>query len=111
MNPELYTMGGTLHGLEKGVVKLRCLSGQLGRSLKKRYNKFDENTMDVTVSANGRFQFPYKLSSNRQYDVTVLESPKDQRCDVSRGTGAVVFTPSALCTSFTPFFHHQLFRE
>ena len=44
-------------GLQGGSLKLRCLSGQLGSSLKKRYEKFEESTMDVVISKSGRFVF------------------------------------------------------
>lgn len=71
---DAHTIGGTVAGLEGGIVVLRN-SGDL-----------------VEVEANGAFTFPTPVASGGTYEVTVETPPATppQSCSVTNGTGTVV---------------------
>jgi hypothetical protein len=49
----------------------------------------DNNGDNLTLSANGSFQFPAAIAPLGSYDVTVLSQPVGQSCQVFNGSGAV----------------------
>jgi|tagenome__1003787_1003787.scaffolds.fasta_scaffold20968785_1 hypothetical protein len=65
-----FTIGGTLSGLTSGTVVLQ-----------------DNNTDNLSLSADGTFTFPTALSAGSPYSVTVLTQPAGQTCTVTNGTG------------------------
>lgn len=69
-----YTIGGTLSGLVGTSVVLQNNSGN-----------------NLTLTANGSFQFSTLLNNNTAYSVTVLTNPSSpgQTCTVSSGSGTV----------------------
>jgi hypothetical protein len=69
--PATYSVGGTASGLS-GTVVLQDNGGD-----------------NLSVTANGTFTFPTKLTSGNAYAVTVLTQPTGQTCAVSGGTGTV----------------------
>jgi len=66
-----YTVGGTLAGLAAGKTLVLQNNG--------------EN--DLSLTANGSFQFTTLLDSGVAYAVTVKSQPAGQRCTVAQGTG------------------------
>ena len=66
-----YSVGGTISGLS-GTVVLRDNGGD-----------------DLTVSANGPFNFATKLASGAAYAVTVKTNPSGQSCSVANGSGTI----------------------
>ncbi len=69
----VYTVGGTLSGLDTG------------KSLTLQNNGGD----DLTLNGNGAFTFATALPSGNSYAVTVLTQPQDQFCAVSNGSGTI----------------------
>ena len=67
------TLGGTLSGLGTGL------------SLVLQNNDSD----DLTLTANGSFAFATGASSGDTYDVSVLTQPVGQTCSVTSGSGTV----------------------
>lgn len=70
--PRLFKIGGTVTGLRTNPVVLQNNLGD-----------------DLTVSANGAFQFMTGLQNGAQYAVTVKTRPAGQLCTVSSGSGTV----------------------
>ena len=66
-----YAVGGSTSGLS-GTVVLRDNGGD-----------------DLTVSANGSFNFATKLASGAAYAVTVKTNPSGQSCSVANGSGTI----------------------
>jgi hypothetical protein len=69
--PNQFSVGGTITGVA-GTVVLQ-----------------NNGSDDLSLSANGSFTFPTRLSSAHAYRVTVLQAPANLRCTVTNGTGAV----------------------
>ena len=69
--PGTYSVSGTVLGLSGTVV----LS-----------NNGSDN---LSVSANGAFNFPTLLADNASYNVTVLTDPTGQQCAVTNGAGSI----------------------
>jgi len=69
-----FTIGGTVHNLEGTGLVLRNNGGD-----------------DLTIDANGTFQFDTALPTGAHYDVKVAEQPRNpnQTCRVTSGTGSV----------------------
>ena len=65
----------------------------------------DNGTDNLTLSANGAFTFPTRLSSTTPYAVTVLTQPVGQTCTVQSGSGSTdssadsIDTLSVTCSS------------
>lgn len=70
--PRVFKIGGTVTGLRTNPVVLQNNLGD-----------------DLTVSANGTFQFVTGLQSGSAYAVTVKTRPAGQLCSVTSGTGTV----------------------
>jgi uncharacterized delta-60 repeat protein len=72
--PETHTIGGTVTGLEGSGLVLETSGAD-----------------DLTVDANGPFEFTPPAPDGRVYDVSVGTEPEDpdQRCTVTNGTGTV----------------------
>ena len=72
--PEMFTIGGTVTGLEGSGLEL-ATSGD-----------------DLTIDANGPFEFTEPAPSGRIYDVSVVTEPNDpdQQCTVTNGDGTVM---------------------
>jgi hypothetical protein len=69
----LATIGGTVSGLATGAsVVLQ-----------------DNDTDNLTVTANTSFVFPTGLAGDSSFNVTVLTQPAGQTCAVSSGSGAI----------------------
>jgi hypothetical protein len=106
-NPEIYSIAGALHNLGNGEsVKIQCISGISGSNgitIGSRFRPDEDNAMSVTATKNGRFEFPYKLAPNRNYDVTVEESPPGKLCEVTLGTGR--YNPVCPLESNTRYLH------
>jgi 6-phosphogluconolactonase (cycloisomerase 2 family) len=68
-----YKLGGTVSGLMAG--------GSLVLQ--------DNNGDNLTVSANGTFNFATKVAKGSPYSVTVLTQPTGQGCSVANGTGTM----------------------
>ena len=49
----------------------------------------DNGGDDLTVSANGSFNFATKLAGGAAYDVTVKTNPSGQSCSVANGSGTI----------------------
>lgn len=49
----------------------------------------NNNTDNLTVPANGPFQFATAIAQNSSYSVTVLTNPPNKTCSVSNATGTV----------------------
>jgi predicted SpoU family rRNA methylase len=49
----------------------------------------DNHTDAITISANGKFTFPTRLTSGAAYRVTVRTEPTGEKCAVAHGTGKV----------------------
>jgi hypothetical protein len=69
-----FTIGGTVRDLEGTGLVLRNNGGD-----------------DLTIDANGTFQFDTALPTGARYDVKIAEQPRDpsQTCRVTNGTGTV----------------------
>lgn len=67
------SIGGTLSGLATG------------ESLVLQ----DDNTDNLTLSANGGFTFPTMLGAGANYSVSVLTQPVGQTCTVGNGAGSI----------------------
>ncbi|AKU95962.1 PUTATIVE HEMAGGLUTININ-RELATED Protein [Labilithrix luteola] len=67
-----FGVGGTVSGLAAGSVVLQVNGGG-----------------DVTVNANGSFDFASRLVDGSSYEVTVLKNPTGQFCAVTGATGTV----------------------
>ncbi len=66
-----YSVGGSTSGLS-GTVVLRNNGGD-----------------DLTLTANGPFNFATKLASGAAYNVTVKTNPSGQSCSVANGSGTI----------------------
>jgi hypothetical protein len=92
----LYAVGGTMSGLQ-GVVVLRNNGGD-----------------DVTVSANGAFQFATTEADGAAFAITVSTQPTSpaQTCSVANGSGAVAGADArgatVTCTTNTYFINPQI---
>ncbi len=87
--PTGYSINGTVSGLPS--------SGSV--SLKNRGND------PLTVSTNGSFSFPTKVSSGGSYAVTVAAQPTNYKCFVINGSGTVITNVTDLaieCNSTVP---------
>ena len=73
VQPESFTIGGTVTGLEGSGLVLSDLGS------------------DVTIDADGPFEFPIPVADGIPYDVRVATQPSgpDQVCSVANGTGTV----------------------
>jgi len=71
-NTNSYTVGGTVTGLNGSGLVLRNNGGD-----------------DLTIDADGSFQFPQPVASGADYTVTVSSQPPGQICTVNDGTGTV----------------------
>ena len=84
-SPALYTVGGTLSGLN-GTVVLQ-----------------DNSADNLTLTANGSFTFATALSTGSPFDVTVLTQPTGQLCAVMGPTGTInganVTTVTIICAT------------
>lgn len=69
---ERYTVGGSVTGLQDGIVVLRN-------------NVSDE----LSLGSNGSFSFPTSLPGGTGYSVVVASHPEGQRCEVLQGTGTI----------------------
>jgi hypothetical protein len=67
----LYTVGGSSSGLS-GIVVLQ-----------------DDDTDNLTLTADGPFTFATALAAGSSYDVRVLSQPAGQICTVTNGSGAI----------------------
>ncbi len=76
-----YSVGGNISGLSGSVV-LRDNGGD-----------------DLTVSANGPFQFSTAVAYGNPYGVTVLTQPVGQTCSVASGSGTVTASVSNVAVS------------
>ena len=65
-----YTIGGTLSGLTNGSLVLQ-----------------DNNTDNLSLSANGKFTFLTQIASGATYSVKVLTQPSKQFCSITNGSG------------------------
>src|SRR6267378_2308652 len=63
---DTYSVGGSVTGLTGGTVVLQDNGGD-----------------NLTVSADGAFTFPTKLTNSSAYNTTVLTQPSGQTCTVS----------------------------
>lgn len=83
-----YKVGGAVSGLS-GTVVLR-----------------DNGADDLTITANGAFQFATALAAGAGYAVTVVAQPYGQTCTVSNGSGTIASTDitnvSITCSTSTP---------
>lgn len=66
------TIGGTVSGLDGGHVTLQNNGGD-----------------NLTVTQNGKFEFPTKVAQGETYEVTVYIQPVGRVCTVERGSGTV----------------------
>lgn len=66
------TIGGTVSGLEGGHVTLQNNGGD-----------------NLTVTQDGKFEFPTKVAQGQTYEVTVYIQPVGRVCTVERGGGTV----------------------
>ena len=73
VEPESFTVGGTVTGLEGSGLVLAPLGS------------------DVTIDADGPFEFPIPVADGIPYDVSIATQPSgpDQVCSVANGTGTV----------------------
>ena len=79
-----YTIGGSISGLS-GTVILQ-----------------NNNTNNLTLTANGSFTFSIPVAADSSYSVTVVTQPASQFCSVSNGSGtanANVTTVQLTCTA------------
>ena len=88
-----YSLGGSLSGLDTGNSKTVTLRDQTSGQV-------------LTLNSNGNFTFPTTIEQGQTYNVSVLTSPNNQRCDVvSGGTGTMgganVTNIRVTCTTFT----------
>ena len=72
--PTTYTIAGTVSGLAGSSLVLQ-----------------DDNTDNLTVSANGSFTFPTAVTAGSAYSVTILTQPSTppQYCTIANGSGIV----------------------
>jgi hypothetical protein len=79
----LYSVGGTISGLD-GTVVLQNSAGN-----------------DLSRSTNGSFAFTTRLATGSNYAITVLTQPAGQTCQVTNGTGTVgtanITTVAVIC--------------
>lgn len=70
----IYTLSGTLQGLQGATVVLTQANGD-----------------ELTLDANGTFEFPTRLGDQEGYEVLVQTQPidPDQTCEVTLGSGAI----------------------
>ena len=84
---KIYTVGGTLSGLNSGA----------------SVTLLDNGGDSLTLTANGKFTFKTALAGGATYNVTVSVQPTDETCAVTGGTGTVgsanVTTVKVTCTS------------
>jgi hypothetical protein len=82
--PNTFTLGGTVAGLTGSGLTL------------------NNGTDTVSISADGSFTFPTKVSDGAAYSVTVLTQPSGQSCNVANGTnyvnGADVTSVTVTCS-------------
>lgn len=85
-NPNAFKVGGSVTGLSGSVV----LQNNAGD--------------DLTVNADGSFEFPTPVAIGASYAVTVKTQPTTQFCSVTAGTGAISNAPvtSVAVTCGTP---------
>ena len=81
--PASYTIGGTITGLSGSVV----LQDNAGDNL--------------SVSANGTFTFPTKLTNGIAYNVQVLTQPSGQFCALTDGSGTATNTVTSVVLNCT----------
>jgi Galactose oxidase, central domain len=83
-----YTIGGTLSGLSGGTVVLQ-----------------DNNADNLSLAANGTFQFATSVAAGSAYKVTVFAQPSGQACTVTNGSGTAtgnVTNVQVTCATSTP---------
>ncbi len=67
-----FQIGGTVSGLGAGTITLQ-----------------DNGADNLSLSANGGFEFAAPIASDATYAVTILTQPAGQQCTVTNGTGVV----------------------
>ena len=86
--PKTYTIGGTLTGLASGSVVLQQNGGD-----------------NITLSANGIFNFATPVDHGASYSVTILTQPSGQSCGITNGSGSVaggnITNVSIICSADT----------
>ena len=88
--PTLFKIGGSVTGLHNSPVVLQ-----------------DNNGDDLTIAADGPFQFATGLQSGSAYAVTVKTRPAGQVCTVTSGSGTVAaadVTNVAVVCADTPYY-------